>query len=286
MDTNRRVQTLRQHSEVVTCLAIASDLGQHWLVTGSKDCTLIVWEVLPERNTRPVNPVSLTTIRGHDDVINCVAVNPELNLIVSGSDDGTMMLHTLRDFTYIRNIQFNQVPRDAPLARSKSTLGSARVNMVLISAAEALIIAYSCDGNFLHTYSLNSMDIPGPLKSIGVYERLHSMILSEDGKVLLTGGTRCLVVLRWARTLMVANTGPREHLEAIIDGRSQAITGTDGKKRDTMPFDSPIRSLYLTAMEQQLVVGLESGRVRILSQDNKYMNDRLRNQLLVTGYFQ
>ena len=85
---------------------------------------------------------------------------------------------------------------------------------------------------------------------------------------------------------MVANTGPREHLEAIIDGRSQAITGTDGKKRDTMPFDSPIRSLYLTAMEQQLVVGLESGRVRILSQDNKYMNDRLRNQLLVTGYFQ
>ena len=85
---------------------------------------------------------------------------------------------------------------------------------------------------------------------------------------------------------MVANTGPREHLEAIVDGRSQAITGADGTDSAKPAFDSPIRSLHLTYQEQHLVVGLESGRIRILTQDNKYMNDRLRNQLLVTGYFQ
>ena len=220
VETNRRVQTLRYHSEVVTCLALASDLGRHWLVTGSKDCTLNVWEVLPERASRPITSQPLKTIRGHDDVINCVAVNPELNLIVSGSDDGTMMLHSLRDFAYIRNIRFGDVPRDSSFTRAKTGLSSsspssARVNMVLISPTEGLIIAYSCDCNFLHTYSLNNMDVAGPLKRIEVFERLHTMILSEDGKVIISGGTNCLVVLRWARTLTVAEDGPREHLSLI-----------------------------------------------------------------------
>lgn len=289
VETNRRVQTLRYHSEVVTCLSLASDLGQHWLVTGSKDCTLNVWEVNPDRPARPINPLPLATIRGHDDVINCVAVNPELNLIVSGSDDGTMMLHTLRDATYIRNIRFGDVPRDNSYPRARAQTGlasaSARVNMVLISPTEALIIAYSCDCNKLHTYSLNSMDVAGPLKSIGTNERLHTMILSEDGKVIITGGTNCLVMLRWARTLMAADTGPREHLEAVVDGSSRALPGPDGTESEKPRFDSPIRSLYMTAMEQHLVVGLESGRIRILTQDNTYLKDRLHSQLLVTGYF-
>ena len=129
------------------------------------------------------------------------------------------------------------------------------------------------------------MDVAGPLKRIELPERLHTMILSEDGKVIITGGTNCLVVLRWARTLTVADTGPREHLEAVIDGASRALSENDGVEVAKPPFDSPIRSLYLTAMEQHLVVGLESGRIRILTQDNTYLKDRLHSQLLVTGYF-
>ena len=60
----------------------------------------------------------------------------------------------------------------------------------------------------------------GPLRSISVAERLYCMTLSEDGKVLMTGGARSLIMLRWVRTLRLADDGARYGLEAVIDGSS------------------------------------------------------------------
>ena len=67
VEQNKVLQTVRMHKEVVTCLTLASDVGHHWLVTGSKDCTLMVWEVVPDRNKGIVS--HLSTIHGHDDIV-------------------------------------------------------------------------------------------------------------------------------------------------------------------------------------------------------------------------
>jgi len=145
---------------------------------------------------------------------------------------------------------------------------------VSISKA-SYIVAYTCDGNILYSFSINGKLI----KSIAVGERLHVILLSEDGRVIITGGMRCLIVMRWVMTLLVANDGPRDKLEAVLDGEQK-----NNHKELWPPFGSPIRSLFLTPGEGHLIVGLESGCVRILAQDSEYLRERLHQKLELTGF--
>jgi len=298
-DTCKLLQTVGCHQEVVTCLAIASDVTRHWLLTGSEDSTVCVWEIRPDMLDKPINPVPLHQLHGHDNTVNCIAVNSELDIIVSGSEDGTMMIHSLREGTYIRTISLNvlssskgassksaksaaaaAVESRKPKLISKNDSGraSGRINMIAISR-EGYIVAYSTQGHILSTFPLNSIEIGGPIRRIVTGERLYCMTISEDGKVLMTGGAKCLVILRWVFSLGLANDGAREGLEAVIDGRSERRDG-----EPLPPFKSPIRSLYMTSKEAHLLVGLESGHMRILAQESEYLRQRLHKRLEVTGF--
>lgn len=73
----------------------------------------------------------------------------------------------------------------------------------------------------------------------------------------------------------MANDGPRQGLEAALDGSMD--------ENVIPPFASPIRSLYLTKMERHLLVGLESGELRILAQDSDYLRQRLQRKLIEIG---
>jgi WD40 repeat protein len=102
-ENGKLLQILSQHHDVVTCLAVAKDHGSRWLVTGSRDCTIIVWDIIVDRNQLiSVHPIR--TLYGHDETVTCVAIHPELDLIISGSDDGTWISHNLRDGKYIRTM--------------------------------------------------------------------------------------------------------------------------------------------------------------------------------------
>ena len=58
---------------------------------------------------------------------------------------------------------------------------------------------------------------------------------------------------------------------------SKSISPMDG-------FCSPIRSICLSSNEQYMFVGLESGELRILSQDPSYLRPKLRMALKVLGF--
>lgn len=116
------VASVIRHSDVITCVAI--DECGSYLVTGSKDCTCIVWSInsispantqntglnsgasgisnLPKNNLTP-NPIS--TLYGHDNTVSCVAIMTELDLVVSGSLDGTVNVHTIQDGQFIRTLE-------------------------------------------------------------------------------------------------------------------------------------------------------------------------------------
>jgi WD40 repeat protein len=232
------VQSVRQHRDVITCLALAKDFGQRWLVTGSRDCTLMVWDVNLERDL-PLNSQPQYILYGHDDAVTCVAVNPELDVVVSGSDDGTVIIHNLRDGTYVRSIvdsaktyaslskamtpsaseaggiaeemqgvelvdergrRCSMRPSSSVLAAANGNPQSAvrKVTWVGLSK-DAYVITYSADEQILCTYSLNGLLIA----SRPVPEALYAFMLSEDGKVLLTGGSSCLVVFRWVSSYIL-----------------------------------------------------------------------------------
>jgi WD40 repeat protein len=311
-DNGKLLQSVLVHSEVVTCIDLASDYGQHWLVSGSKDCTVMVWEVNPDR-AAPVSWNPLHVLYGHDDTVTCLAVNAVMDIVASGSDDGTVILSALREGQYLRTLAVNAVPPSwvshwsgvSPITsvnRGKAVFNpsfasyknmlnfdaqfcnnanpvtdsmtysnnnlnnansQASIAGVVSSSLSICMICLSHEGNVIvYTsdnthHSLFTFTVNGRLlERIHLNERLLTMIVSEDGKVLVTGGERCLVVMRWVHNLQLANDGPRLGQEAVLDG----------KEGDQPPFLSPIRSLYFTVKERHLIVGLESGEIRVLAQ--------------------
>jgi len=73
----------------------------------------------------------------------------------------------------------------------------------------------------------------------------------------------------------LANDGPRKGFEAVLDGSMS--------DNNIEPFSSPVRSMYLTRSERHLLVGLESGEMRILAQDSDYLRQRLQSKLMEIG---
>lgn len=49
------------------------------------------------------------------------------------------------------------------------------------------------------------------------------------------------------------------------------------------PISSPIRSMYMTKQERHLLVGTDSGEVRIFAQDSEYLRQRLERKLAEIG---
>jgi WD40 repeat protein len=257
VETGRIVQSVCHHSDVITCVALAKDFGQSWLVTGSRDCTLAIWAVHAAGDKEiPLGDQPLHILYGHDDAVTSVAVNAEIDVVVSGSEDGTIIIHNLRDGSYVRSIidgikgsagatrpqslnnSFLQGSEQACRDRSDtmdeqysfygaaasgmSTPGLVRTSsqstMTSTSSAqqtqqqlqhrkitwiglskENYIVSYSSDDHLLCTYSLNGFQIA----TRTVPEALYAFLISEDGKVLITGGSSCLVVFRWVRVFFL-----------------------------------------------------------------------------------
>ena len=80
----RSVQSLRAHTDVVSCLALTADGAA--LVTGSRDTTLMVW-MLHERGrgaslaAPPLPEKPRHVLHGHDDEVTCVVASSELNTV-------------------------------------------------------------------------------------------------------------------------------------------------------------------------------------------------------------
>ncbi|XP_037907722.1 neurobeachin-like protein 1 isoform X2 [Hermetia illucens] len=118
----KTIASVTRHLGLITCLAL--DNCGSYLVTGSKDCTCIVWSLsgangsipgtanqpssnnVPQLNTNnSVTPKPITTLYGHDDSISCVAIYTELDLVVSGSLDGTVNVYTIKDGQFVRSLK-------------------------------------------------------------------------------------------------------------------------------------------------------------------------------------
>lgn len=92
---NFPVLSIRQHLPAhrlpVTCFS----MSEGFLVTGSDDCTAKLWSMTYERKQLKINPSPLYIIRSHAVPLTAVAVNKALDLIVTASEDGVVVIHQL-----------------------------------------------------------------------------------------------------------------------------------------------------------------------------------------------
>ncbi|CAG0890351.1 unnamed protein product, partial [Darwinula stevensoni] len=92
------IQTLHRHQDVVTCLELDS-VTNFVLMTGSRDGTSMLWEVVTGVGGAPVglDPKPMHTLYGHDAPITHVSLAIELDIAISGSLDGTVNVYGVKE---------------------------------------------------------------------------------------------------------------------------------------------------------------------------------------------
>lgn len=91
------------HSNAVGSVA-CSRLKKVFLVSGSQDCTVKVWDVpesLSDVGSEPAVMSARHTEKAHDKDVNSVAISPNDKLLVSGSQDRTAKLWSLADMSLL-----------------------------------------------------------------------------------------------------------------------------------------------------------------------------------------
>ncbi len=106
MSKFRTVGQIYEHSDTVTCLA--QDHTGTILVSGSKDTTVMVWEIKQEyTGSVGVGSTPLHILYGHTACVTSVEVSLELDIVVSGSLDSTVNVHTVHKGHFVRSINFS-----------------------------------------------------------------------------------------------------------------------------------------------------------------------------------
>lgn len=139
-----------RHMDIVTCLAI-DYCGIH-LISGSRDTTCMIWQIVQQGGV-PVGltPKPLQILYGHTDEVTSVGISTELDMAVSGSRDGTVIIRTIRKGQYMRTLR--------PPCESSLLL---TVPHLAVSWEGHIVVHTSIEGkttlkdkNALHLYSVN-----------------------------------------------------------------------------------------------------------------------------------
>ncbi|XP_032987584.1 neurobeachin-like protein 2 isoform X6 [Rhinolophus ferrumequinum] len=217
---------LSRHLDIVTCLAL--DTCGIYLISGSRDTTCMVWRLLQQGGlsvglaSKPVQ-----VLYGHEAAVSCVAISTELDMAVSGSEDGTVIIHTVRRGQFVAALRPPGVMLPGPV--SHLALGSEGQIVVQSSTRERLgaQVTYA-----LHLYSVN-----GKLRaSLPLVEQPTALAVTE-GFVLL-GTAQCALHILHLNNLLPA--------------------------APPLPMKVPIRSVAVTKEHSHVLVGLEDGKLIVV----------------------
>ncbi|CAF5113243.1 unnamed protein product, partial [Rotaria magnacalcarata] len=167
----KMISSLIHHSDIITCLTL--DSTGSILVTGSRDTTCVVWNISSgdSRNSNNINDQESSsfispavTLYGHTSAITCLHVSTELDLVVSGSLDGTCNMHTVEHGVYVRTLR---------------PIGDPIINIQL-STERHILIQTEKDDTHLFLYSING----GFIRNRKLDYHVIDMLLSEKHIVL------------------------------------------------------------------------------------------------------
>ncbi|XP_071415968.1 neurobeachin-like protein 2 isoform X2 [Pithys albifrons albifrons] len=221
------VAHITRHIDVVTCLSL--DLCGIYLISGSRDTTCMVWQVLQQGGfSSGLAPKPVQVLYGHDAEVTCVAISTELDMAVSGSKDGTIITHTVRRGLFIRSVR--PPGESCPPA----------LLCHLAVGPEGQVVAQSAAGQrpclkaaaALHLYSVNGK----LLASEPLEQEVTAMCLTEDFVVL--GTTQCGLEIRELHSLRAAVP--------------------------PVPMRVPVHSVSVTKEKSHILVGLEDGKLIVV----------------------
>ncbi|XP_072116392.1 neurobeachin-like protein 2 isoform X3 [Mobula birostris] len=219
---------IMRHIDIVTCLAL--DLCGIYLISGSRDTTCMVWQIIQQGGFAcglAQKPVQV--LYGHDDAVTCVAISTELDMAVSGSKDGTVIVHTIRRGQFMRSLR---PPCESTLPMTINNLVIGHEGQVVIQSSRESR-ASSKDKIFLHLYSVNGKH----LASVSMDEQVSAMSIVEEFVVL--GTEQCSLHIRDLQSLKSA--------------------------MQPMVMKVPIHSVSVTKDNSHILVGLNDGKLIVVA---------------------
>ncbi|XP_051240715.1 lipopolysaccharide-responsive and beige-like anchor protein isoform X4 [Dicentrarchus labrax] len=172
-DSGKLTQIVFGHRDVVTCLARSESYigGDCYVLSGSRDATLLLWYWNGKNNSIGESPGKFTTPRailtGHDCEVTCASVCAELGLVISGCKEGPCLIHSM----------------NGDLLRTLEGPERCLRPRLIQSSTEGNCMIYYDKGQFC-LFSVNGK----LLGHMEVEDSIKAMLLSRDGQYLLTGG--------------------------------------------------------------------------------------------------
>uniref|UniRef100_A0A8C4WGX6 Neurobeachin-like protein 2 n=1 Tax=Gopherus evgoodei TaxID=1825980 RepID=A0A8C4WGX6_9SAUR len=190
-----------RHMDIVTCLAI-DFCGIH-LISGSRDTTCMIWQIVQQGGV-PVGlaPKPLQILYGHTDEVSSVSISTELDMVVSGARDSTVIIHTIRKGQYMRTLR---PPCESSLLLTVPNLAvsweghivvhtsiEGKTTLKVLHKFQPKVIEYwyfLCGfAYFSLNLSISPLAMRLPIRCISVTkEYSHILVGLEDGKLIVVG---------------------------------------------------------------------------------------------------
>ncbi|XP_058888101.1 neurobeachin-like protein 1 isoform X1 [Acipenser ruthenus] len=256
-----------RHMDIVTCLA-TDYCGIH-LISGSRDKTCMIWQVL-QQGGAPVGLVAkpVQILYGHTDEITSVTISTELDMAVSGSRDGTVIIHTIRRGQYMRSLK---PPCESSLPVTILHLAiSWEGHIVVHTSIEGK--ATLKDKNALHLYSVNGKY----LCSENLKEQVSDLCVT--GEHIVLGSVQGFLSIRdlYSLTLGPAPIAMRVpvHCVSVTKENSHILVGLEDGKLIIVGVGKPpeMRSGQITRKlwgSSKRLTSISSGETEYNTQDHK-----------------
>uniref|UniRef100_A0A671PKV5 Neurobeachin-like protein 2 n=1 Tax=Sinocyclocheilus anshuiensis TaxID=1608454 RepID=A0A671PKV5_9TELE len=215
-----------RHIDVVTCLAL--DLCGIYLISGSRDTTCMVWQVLQQGGfSSGLSPRPVQVLCGHDQEVTCVAISTELDMAISGSKDGTVIMHSVRRGQYLLTLR---PPCESCLPAPVAQL---EVGIEGHIVAQTVMEGRSAGKKYaLHVYSVNGT----LLASETLDEKISALHLVPDYLIVGTQQGNLHIRELYSLSLAVA----------------------------PLALKVPVRCVSVTKESSHILVGLEDGKLIVV----------------------
>lgn len=215
------------HKGPINCLQVGED--GTILVTGGQDATCRLWvldhdlfaSALIDGFVHSSLGIERDLMRcchvllGHVTPITCVAISTKLDVVVSGSEDGSICIHNIRSGKFVRSLHIDAISKEVSHSCAINGLSVKKIAIHVHGS----FVAHLSDGS-LHLITVNGQR----LFSTHVEENLYSMIICAQSETLITGGEKGLARIWKLHDLSLQCTVDVEKYGAIT---SLALTSLD-----------------------------------------------------------
>ncbi|KAJ5079919.1 beach domain-containing protein lvsc [Anaeramoeba ignava] len=166
----KMIQSISKHLDIVNC----SKMNWKYIVTGSQDTTVIVWEI--DLKEGKVKEIPKHIFFEHEKEVKSVAISIEYDIVLSGSIDGKLIFHSLNKGKLIQSI----------------ILSDQKPISIIKIIKEGNIITFSENSNKLRLFTINGY----LLKEVKCLQNIYSISITEDSNFIFLGGEKGILEIR------------------------------------------------------------------------------------------